>query len=174
MKKTVVFVILIIIICTIYQCKYRDQDSILASYIKDNKTEIEMLRNWHIYYEPERDFWSCRHWYNQDSLLAFVFVRVNKQDNAMSYEIGSLCEDSTIAVQSALQNIKTLSDIKRIYGYEFIGAYEIELFNDTLANNYIINLGGERGLYLKKPMKSDNGTYNKHLYGEWYIKVLPN
>ena len=171
MRKIIAYIVLAILCCLACQCKHEDLDSELSSYIASHESQIRMLRNWDILYAPERDCWWCRHYYCKDSLLSFVLARVDKYDNVIAYEVNPFYEDSTIAIQMASQNISTLYDIKRIYGYEFIGAREVKLFNDTLAYDFLISMGDEETTSQIKLKKTDNDSIDKHLFGKWYIRT---
>ena len=147
-----------------------DPTTRLSAYLEENKSQMELLRGWEILYVRERDCWWCRHWYTRDSLLSFILVRLDAQDNITSCETGQLYEDSTKASQDALQNISTLYDIKRIYSYKFMGAHEVALFNDTLEYDYIIGTGDETTTYSIMLCKSDNTINGQLLYNNWYLK----
>ena len=170
MKKTLTNIMLMALLCLTCQCKHNNPDSELSSYIESHESEIQMLHNWNILYAPDRDCWWCRHFYSTDSLLSFVSVRVDKHDYVIAYEVNPSYEDSAMAAQTALQNISTLYDIKRMYGYAFIGTQEVKLFNDTLTYDYIIGTGDEETTSRIMLKKNDNDTIDKHLYGKWYIR----
>lgn len=51
--------LLLALLCFIYQCGPKDMNERLASYIEHNEQNIEGLRDWDIYFETERSFWSC-------------------------------------------------------------------------------------------------------------------
>ena len=53
----------------------------MASYIGSNELRMNMLRNWDIYYEQERDLWNCRHWHSKDSIKTFVQVQTDVLNN---------------------------------------------------------------------------------------------
>ena len=69
-----------------------------------------------------------------------------------------------------MQNISALNDIKRFYGTNHIGAFEVELFNDTLEYDYIIRTGKDTITYQIMLMKNSNDTIDKHLYKNWYLR----
>ena len=173
MKNVYVYIILVFVSCLSYQCK-RDPDAHLARYLEENESQIALLRNWEIYFEPERDFWYCKHYYDRDSLLLHVIVYVDKSNQITSYNVRSLKEDSITALQLATQNINTLGTIQHIYGYKSIGAYEVELFNDTLSFDFCINMGGrdERSRTMIMLKKMDNDMTDEHLYKKWYVRKL--
>ena len=81
----------------------------MASYIGNNELRMNMLRNWDIYYEQERDLWNCRHWHNKDSIKTFVQVQTDVLNNIKysNYLISN--EDSINSLHTALQNIQTLN-----------------------------------------------------------------
>jgi hypothetical protein len=171
MKKTTTYTILSVILCSFCQCRY-DATSRISAYLEENESQIEMLRGWDIYFEPERKFWSCRQWYNGDSLLAFVIVRVDNNNNIESYNIGLSHEDSITMAQTVSQHVGTLHQIRNIFKSESIGTHEIEIFNDTMAYNYVIVVGDEKSRYQIILMKHENNTIGHHLYGEWYLRKL--
>ncbi len=153
-----------------YVKKHIAPDARVDAYLEENEGQLVMLRGWNIVYVEERDCWWCRHWKERDSLLSFVLVRVDRHDKIISCEASQLSEDSTIAIQLALQNISALNDIKRFYGTNHIGAFEVELFNDTLEYDYIIRTGKDTITYQIMLMKNSNDTIDKHLYKNWYLR----
>lgn len=169
-KKVLTFIVLLVFMTLNCQCRH-DEDTRLAAYLEENESQIEMLRGWDIYFEPERDFWSCRQWYNSDSILAYVIVRVDKNNNIESYDICLLHEDSVALVQMASQHVGTLHQIRNIFKSESIGTHEVEIFNDTLAYNYVIVVGEEKSRYQIILMKHENNI-GHHLYGKWYLRKL--
>lgn len=177
MNKTLIYIVLCGFICLTCQCKGDydsdcDPDARVAAYLEENEAQLEMLRGWNIVYVEERDCWWCRHWKEQDSLLSFVLVRADRHDNIISCEASQLSEDSTMAIQIAMQNINALIDIKRFYGTNHIGGLEVELFNDTLEYDYIIGTGNDTITYQIVLKKNCNDTIDKHLYKNWHLRKL--
>lgn len=173
MKKVYVYIILLFVSYLSYQCK-QDPDAHLARYLEENESQIALLRNWEIHFEPERDFWYCKHYHDRDSLLLHVIVYVDKRNQITSYNVRSLKEDSITALQLATQNINTLYIIKRIYGYKCIRACEVELFNDTLSYDFTINMGDKKTTCFIRLMKMDSDTTYKLLYKKWYVRKQPH
>ena len=169
MKKIIMYTILSVILYSFFQCRY-DATSRIGVYFERNESKIEKLRNWDIYFEPERDFWSCRHWNTRDSLCTFVFVRVDKYNNVKSCDICSLHDDSATIIQMALQNISTLYEIRKLCKSKSIGTHEVEIFNDTLSYDYVINMEEKKSRYQIMLMKQGNNTIGHNLYKKWYIK----
>lgn len=170
MKKAIIYLLLWAIPFLLCHCKCDISESCLATYIEENEPQLKSLRNWDIFFESERDFWSCKHWYSRDSLLACIFVYVDKYNNFISYDINSLHEDSITAVQMASQNIGTLQEIQKICKAKDIGTHEVELFNDTLEYAYAINVVDKEKRYQILYLKCKNNTIGNHLYGKWYSR----
>ena len=153
-----------------YIRKHVDPDIRMAAYIEENESQIKMLRGWENLYIQERECWWCRHWYGRDSLLSFVLVRVDSHDIIVSCDVNQLHEDSVVAKQTALRNVSTLYDIKRIYGSKYIGSNEIELFNNTLEYIYNIGTGNDTTTYQIMLKNSNDSSTDKQLYKNWYLK----
>lgn len=162
---------LLAFMCLNCQCKHETETK-LAVYFEENESQIGMLRGWDIYFEAEREYWSCKHWYNQDSLLAAVFVQVDKHNRVSSFDIITLCNDSITTIQTVIQNINMLYKIMHILGYKSIGAHEVELFNDTLAYDFCISMADDETTFLIMHMKSYIDTTDKQLYEKWYFKRI--
>lgn len=73
-------IVLLAFMCFFCQCEPKDMNERLASYIEHNEQNIEGLRDWDIYFETERSFWSCRHWLSHDSLLSFLHIYVDQNN----------------------------------------------------------------------------------------------
>jgi|GEM_PF-2505912 len=142
----------------------------LSSYVENNEARMELLRNWDIYFEPERNFWSCKHWYDQDSLLSFLLIYVDGDNNVYRYNFGNcLEEDSMIVLENAVYNTCTLYAIKCINQYDAIGTHEV--FSDTFYFDYCIILQKDKYKYQMNHAKG-NDSIDNHLYGSWYIRNL--
>ena len=168
MKKTTIY-ILLAFACLNCQCNL-ETDAHLAICLEEYEPQIEKLRNWDIYYEQERNLWSCRHWYERDSLLTFMMIHVDKRNNALSYDIDQLYEkDTAYVVQTAIRNISTLYEIQKRCRFDGIGTHEV--YSDILAYDYVIILLQGDNRYQLLHVK-DNNFIGRQLYKNWCIRNL--
>lgn len=167
MRKSFIYMVLLVFTCMNCQCR-SGVDPRMIVFLKDNESQIEMLRGWCIDYHPERMCWECKHYFNKDSLLANVSVHMGRRNGVLSCNVVQLHEDSAIAVQMALRNINTLKDIKHIYGLKYIDADEV--YNDESDADYVINMGNDTTLCQILFARNMIGSTNRHLYGKWYVR----
>lgn len=170
-NKIAYSLILLFLLSFACQCEHGNIESCLSSYVEKNESKMEMLRSWDIYYEPERNFWSCKHWYTRDSLLTFINIRIDKQDTILC--MNHLYKtDSIFETRTAIENVATLFDIKCICESNGIGTHEV--FNDTLSYNYIIIVRKQEEQYQLIHVKEKDITHNRHLYENWYFSERKN
>lgn len=170
MRKIIKILIPITLICS---CKYMpgDMNSSMASYVNRNYAKMQALLTWRIFYEPERDFWYCRHMYGNDSILADLTIYVNKNNKVQRYGIRALHENDTIkTINIAVQNINTLNEIRCLKNFDNIGTIPVQL--DTLPFDYCINVGKDTTHYQILHAKGHDFTIGKHLSRDWYIRQL--
>lgn len=171
MKRTTLYIISVLL-TGIYSCQNMHEDTYhrMASYIGSNERGMNMLRHWDIYYEQERDLWNCRHWYSKDSILTLVQVQTNAQNNIQYSRCLIANEDTISALHIALQNIKTLNDIRKIYKSNIIGTHEV--FNDTLAYAYVINVRIDATTYQLLLLEEDTIMFGEPLCGKWHHREI--
>lgn len=156
--------------CTACQNKNKTVESELSTFIEKHEIKLEQLRNWDIYFERERYFWSCRHWYNKDSLLCHLLLYVDKNNNVSNIGIGLLNEDDTIFVKNmAMQNVAILYDLKQLNKFDGIGTHEA--FSESLYFDYCINLRKKEEKFQLMHMKN-NSHRGEYLYGKWRIRKI--
>ena len=173
MKRTTIYIISILL-TGIYSCQNMHEDihPKMASYIGNNELRMNMLRHWDIYYEQERDLWNCRHWHSKDSIKTFVQVQTDVLNNIKysNYLISN--EDSINSLHTALQNIQTLNDIRKICKSDIIGTHEVSLFCDTLAYDYVINVKLSATTLQLLLLKGDSIIIGEPMYGKWHFREL--
>ena len=168
--KSIYYFLLVILLCTACQNKNKTVESELSTFIEKNEIKLEQLRNWDIYFERERYFWSCRHWYNKDSLLSHLLLYVDKNNNVSNIGIGLLNEDDTIFVKNmAMQNVAMLYDLMQLNKFDGIGTHEA--FSESLYFDYCINLRKKEEKFQLMHMKN-NSHLGEYLYGKWRIRKI--
>ena len=75
--KSIYYFLLVVLLCTACQNKNTTIESELSTFIEKNEIKLEQLRNWDIYFEGERYFWSCRHWSNKDDKYQLMHMKHN-------------------------------------------------------------------------------------------------